>query len=388
MRVRVDRRATIGGIAALAGAVALAGSALAQEPIRIGFHVPLTGFAAGDGQSARLGAELAIEQINAEGGVLDRPLELVVYDDQAAAEQAVPLANRLLGEGVKAAISGSYSAPTRASAGVFQKAKIPYISAYAIHPDITRTGDHVFRTSFMGEVQGRAGAKLVGDIMDKQRVVLITLNNDFGQSLAQGFKEAAEQFGIEIVNEYSYGLKDRQFGSIVASVKRDDPEAIYASGYFFTAGPLVSQLRAGGVQAPIIGQEGYDTQQFLDIAKTAAEGVIITTSLDRDTEDEAMRTFIEQFEEKAGFPADMVAATTNTAVHVMADAIRRAGEVDPQKIRDALAATEDLPTATGHITFNELGEIRKTVQAQVVRDGAYHHYAVIDDPELLAPPSQ
>jgi branched-chain amino acid transport system substrate-binding protein len=388
MRARVDRRAAIGAIVALAGAVALAGPALAQEPIRIGFHVPLTGFAAGDGKSAQLGAELAVEQINAEGGVLDRPLELVVYDDQAAAEQAVPIANRLLGEGVKAVISGSYSAPTRAAAGVFQKEGIPYISAYAIHPDITRAGDHVFRTSFMGEVQGRAGAKLVGDIMDKQRVVLITLNNDFGQSLAQGFKDAADQFGIEIVNEYSYGLKDRQFGSIVASVKPDDPEAIYASGYFFTAGPLVSQLRAGGVQAPIVGQEGYDTQQFIDIAASAAEGVVITTSLDRDTEDEAMRAFIEQFEEKAGFPADMVAATTNTAVHVMADAIRRAGEVDPQKIRDALAATKDLPTATGHITFNELGEIQKTVQAQVVRDGAYHRYAVIDDPELLAPPSK
>jgi branched-chain amino acid transport system substrate-binding protein len=106
---------------------------LAQEPIRIGFHVPLTDFAAGEGKSAQLGAELAIEQINAKGGVLGRPLELVTYDDQSAAEQAVPIANKLLGEGVKAVISGSYSAPTRAAAGVFQKEGIPYISAYAIH---------------------------------------------------------------------------------------------------------------------------------------------------------------------------------------------------------------------------------------------------------------
>jgi len=389
MTMRVIRRRAIGGIAALAGAVALVGPGLAQEePVRIGFHVPLTGFAASDGKSAQLGAELAVEQINAEGGVLGRPLELVVYDDQAAAEQAVPIANKLLGEGVQAVISGSYSGPTRAAAGVFQKEGIPYVSAYAIHPDITRAGDYVFRTSFMGEVQGRAGAKLVGEIMDKRRVVMITLNNDFGQSLAEGFKQAAEQFGIEIVGAYSYGIQDRQFGSIVAGVKRDDPEAIYASGYFFTAGPLVSQLRAGGVTAPIVGQEGYDTQQFIEIAQDAAEGVIITTSLDRDSEDEAMRAFIEQFEEKAGFPADMVAATTNTAVHVMADAIRRAGEVDPDRIRDALAATEDLPTATGHITFNDLGEIEKRVQVQVVRDGAYRHYAVIDDPELLAPPTE
>ena len=104
-----------------------------------------------------------------------------------------------------------------------------------------------------------------------------------------GFKEAAPKFGLEIVSEYNYGMSDRQFGSIVASVKRDNPDVIYASGYFFTAGPLVSQLRAGGVTATIVGQEGYDTPNFIDIAKAAAEGVIITTSLDRDSKDPEMR---------------------------------------------------------------------------------------------------
>jgi ABC-type branched-subunit amino acid transport system substrate-binding protein len=89
----------------------------------------------------------------------------------AKAEQAQPIANKLLGDGVKIVVSGSYSGPTRAAAGVFQEAKIPYISSYAIHPDITRAGDFVFRTSFMGEVQGRAGAKLVGEILKSKRVV-------------------------------------------------------------------------------------------------------------------------------------------------------------------------------------------------------------------------
>ena len=85
---------------------------------------------------------------------------------------------------VKVVVSGSYSAPTRAAADVFQSAGIPYISAYAVHPDITRAGDYVFRTSFVGEVQGRGGAKLIGESLGKKRVVLIVLNNDFGQSLA------------------------------------------------------------------------------------------------------------------------------------------------------------------------------------------------------------
>src|SRR3990172_13290512 len=237
-------------------AATLVAPALAQN-IKVGFHAPLTGFAASDGKTALQGAELAVEQINAGGGVNGRKLELVVQDDQAKPEQAVPLANKYIGEGLKVVISGSYSAPTRAAEGIFQKAKIPYISAYAIHPDITRAGDYVFRTSFMGEVQGRAGAKLVGDVLKKKRVTMINLNNDFGQALGAGFKEAAPKFGIQIVSEYNYGMSDRQFGSIVASVKRDNPDVIYASGYFFTAGPLVSQLRAGGVTATVIGQEGY-----------------------------------------------------------------------------------------------------------------------------------
>ncbi len=368
-----------------AALMAMAGTA-AAETVKIGFNVPLTGFAAADGKSALNGAELAVEQANADGGINGKQIELVVYDDQASSTAAVPAATKMIEQdGVKVGVSGSYSASTRAAAQVFQDAGIPYVSAYGIHPDITRAGDYVFRTTFMGEVQGRAGAKLVGDLLGKKRVVLITLNNDFGQALAQGFKEAADRFGIEIVNEYEYAIKDRQFGAIVARVMADNPEAIYASGYFFTAGPLVAQLRAAGIDAPIIGQEGYDSQSFIDIAGAAAEGVIITTSLDRDSKDPEMRNFIEQFEEKAGYPADMVAASTHTAVKVVVDAMRRAGTEDPAAIRDAIAAT-NLRASTGTISFNELGEVRKDVQVQIVRDGAFHHYAVISDPELLAPP--
>lgn len=285
-------------------------------------------------------------------------------------------------------VSGSYSGPTRAAAGVFQENGIPYISAYGVHPDITRAGDYVFSTSFVGEVQGRAGAKLVGENVGAKRVSIISINNDFGQSLVAGFKEAAAQFGIEIVNEYYYGMADRQFGSIVAGIRRDAPDAIYATGYFFTGGPLVSQLRSAGVTATIVGTEGFDSQNFIDIAKQAAEGVIITTSLDRGTENPVMRAFIDDFEKKAGFPADMVAATTHTAVLVAADAITRAGSVDHAAIRDALAATKDLQVSTGVLTFNSLGEIYHEIGAQIVKDGAFTHYATIDDPVLLAPPTE
>ena len=361
---------------------------VAADNIRIGFNVPLTGFAAADGNSALKGAELAVEQVNAAGGINGDLLELVVYDDQASPKEAAPLAVKLATQdAVVAGISGSYSGSTRAAATIFQENQVPYISAYAVHPDITRAGDYVFRTSFMGDVQGRAGAKLIGEMMENRRVAMITLNNDFGKSLAAGFREKAGEFGLEIISEYEYSIRDREFGPIVSKVKSENPDAIYASGYFFTAGPLVRQLRAAGITAPVIGQEGYDSQKFIEIAGDDAEGVIITTSLDRDSQDPLVRAFIDGFSEKAGYPADMVGASTHTAVLVLADALKRAASFDPAAVRDAISST-DLIASTGRIQFNKLGEVRKDVQVQVVRDGNWHHHSVISDPVLLAPPEE
>ena len=364
------------------------GLAAAAGTIKIGFNAPLTGFAASDGKSSTEGAKLAINQINKAGGVLGKQLELIIYDDQAKPAQAIPIANKLIGKDkVVVGISGSYSGATRSAAGVFQENKVPYISAYGIHPDITRAGDYVFRTSFLGEIQGKAGAKLLGDMMGKKKVVVITLQNDFGKSLAAGFKEMAATYGITIINEYQYSIKDRQFGPIVAMVKADKPEAIYASGYFFTAGPLISQLRSAGIDVPVIGQEGYDSQKFIEIAGKAAEGIIITTSLDRDSTVPETADFITAFEKQAGFKADMVAASGHTAVMVAAKAIEQAGNTDPKAVRDAMTAV-NLKVSTGTIKFNALGEVMKAVQVQIVKDGNWHHYAVIDDPVLLAPPAE
>lgn len=378
----------VAALAACLGAAAvLSGITTAQaDSIKVGINVPQTGFAAADGTSALIGAQLAAEQANANGGINGKTVELVVYDDQASPKSAVPIATKLVEQdGVKIAISGSYSGATRAAAGVFQGAGVPYISAYAVHPEITRSGDYVFRTSFVGEVQGRAGAKLIGESLGKKKVTLITLKNDFGKSLANGFKEAADKFGIEIISEYEYSIKDRQFGPIVAKVKSDAPEAIYASGYFFTAGPLVSQLRAGGIDVPVIGQEGYDSQKFIEIAGAASEGIIITTSLDRDSDSAEAKSFIAAFEKKAGYKADMVAASGHTAMKVAVAALRQAGGDDPKAIRDAIAGLT-IEASTGTISFNALGEVRKDVQVQVVKDGNWHRHSIISDPELLAPP--
>ena len=380
---------TIIGLAGVA-AFGLVAVSAAHAEIKIGFQAPLTGFAATDGKSAKIAAEMAIEDINAAGGVLGQKLQLITYDDQAKSDQAIFTANKLIGEdGVKLVVNASYSASGRAAAPVFQKAGVVMISAYGVHPDITRAGDFMFRLVHLGPPQGRATALFIGKDLKLKKISAITMDNDYGQATMDGFLEAAPKYGIEVLNKYSYSLTDRQFGSIVASVKRDNPDGVYATGYFFTGGPLVAQLRGGGVTAPIIGSQAFDSQKFIEIAGPAAEGTYIVDSFDRDRDDAALRQFFADFTKRAGYPPENVAAITYSAVKLMADAIKRAGSADPAKVRDALAATKNFPLLTGElIGFNKLHEIIMPISVNVIKNGKLKFFAKLDDLEAFAPPEK
>jgi branched-chain amino acid transport system substrate-binding protein len=371
-------------------ALSAAAAIPARAEIKIGFQAPLTGPSATDGKSAQIAATMAVEDINAAGGVLGQKIEIVTYDDQAKSDQAIFTANKLIGEdGVKLVVNGSYSASGRAAAPVFQKAGVVMISAYGVHPDITRAGDYIFRLVHLGEPQGAATALYIGKTLGIKKVSTITMDNDYGQATMDGFLQAAGKYGIEVLNKYSYSLKDRQFGSIVASVKRDNPDAIYATGYFFTAGPLVSQLRAAGITVPIIGSQAFDSEKFVEIAGPAADGTYIIDSFDRDRKDEALQKFFAEFKSRAGYAPEGVAAITYSAVRLMADGIQRANSADPEKVRDALAATRNFPLLEGNMNgFNSLHEMIMPISVNVIKDEKFKSAGQITDLDAFAPPEK
>ena len=173
----------------------------------------------------------------------------------------------------------------------------------------------------------------------------------------------------------------------IAKVKEQDPEVIYASGYFFNAGPLVNQLRAAGVTVPIIGQEGYDSDKFIEIAGPASEGVLITTSLDRDSASPATKGFLADFKKAYSSGADMVAAATYTATEILIEGLGKTGGKGGAALRDAIAAGK-YDTAIGKLTFNDLHEVNKDIQVQVVKDKAFRRHSVISDAVLLAAPTK
>lgn len=357
-----------------------------SETIKIGFISPTTGFAAADGTSALQSAQLAVKMINEQGGVLGRQLELIAYDDAGKPDQASSLVRKLIEQDkVVAGISGSYSGSTRAAAPIFQEAGIPMISAYAIHPDITPVGDKIFRVGTLADVQGRVGAELVAKNLNAQRVAILTVDNDFGISLTEGFKEHAATLGLEIVLEEKYPLGETEFRPIIGKLKEADPDVVYATGYYNEAANLVRQAVEEGLDVQIVGQEGYDSPKFIELAGEAAEGVIITTDLNRDSERPMTKTFLEQYRAEYGEDADMVGASAFDAVQVLAYAIRTAGSTDPDAITAAIAGLKNFEdVASGPFwQYTEGREVVRPVSSQIVRDGAFHLYHEFEDLELV-----
>jgi len=363
-----------------------AAPAPAAEAIKIGFFSPTTGFAAADGTSALQSAQLAVKQINEAGGIDGRPLELVAYDDGAAPDQAASLARKLIEQDkVVASISGSYSGATRAAAQIFQEAGIPMLSAYAIHPEITKTGDNIFRVGTLATIQGNVGAELVGNVLNAKKVAILTIDNDFGVSLTEGFKQHAADLGLEIVLEEKYPLGETEFRPIIGKIKEAGPDVVYATGYYNEAANLVSQAQDEGLDAQIIGQEGYDSPKFIELAGPAAEGVIITTDLNRDSERPATKAFLEGYKAAYGEDADMVGASAYDAIQVLAYALKTAGSTDPAAITAAIAGLKDFEeVASGPCWAYTAGrEVVRPVSSQVVKDGAFHLFHEFADKDLV-----
>jgi branched-chain amino acid transport system substrate-binding protein len=359
----------------------------AEEVIKIGLFVPLTGFAAADGHSALAGAQIAVDLINAAGGINGQMVELVYYDDAARADQASAIARKLIEQDqVVIGISGSYSTPTRAAAAIFQQAGVPMISAYAIHPSIIETGHLIFRVGMGAPVEGIAGGHLAVEKLGAQRIAILTMDNDFGVSLSEYFKETVLALGAEIVFEKRYSLGESEFREVLSSMWLQNPDLIWATAYCAGAANIVSQARELGITATILGQEGYDSPKFIELAGEAAEGVIIVTDLNRDSDRPVVQQFLQEFQARAGIPADMVGASAYDAVKVAAYALAQAG-TDPEGIAAAINAIRHMEDVVTGPFYTFLGrEAIRPVEVQIVRDGAFHFFHTYTDPEIIIPP--
>lgn len=366
-----------------------AGAAVAADTVKIGLLAPLTGFAAADGLSVHNSVKLALERVNAEGGLLGKKVELVVYDDRADGKEAVALARKLIQQDrIVGFVAGSYSTPTRAVAPIFQDEEIPLVSAYAVHPDITTAGNYCFRNGFLGMVEGKSAGYVSEKLLKAKRVALLTSDNDFGRTLAEGFKTYVKEKadGMEIISEQTYPFSEKDFKPYLSKIKELNPDLIFASGYYFQTGPVVKQAREMGMTMHILGEEGADSPKFVEIAGQAAEGFVIVTNLDRDDPRPDVQAFLKEYEKRYAIQPDMVGASAYDAFMIICDAIKKSNSLKGPDIRKAVAETKDYSGLTGEIKgFTEIGEVVKDVQVQIVKEGRFRHFGVVKELDLITP---
>ena len=361
----------------------------ANDTIKIGFFAPVTApSAAADGESALNSAKLAVKLVNENGGINGTPVELVDLDDGLDTTQAANIAEKLAGDkSVTAVVSGSYSGPTKVAAPIFQEAGKLMVSAYAVHPDVTGAGDLIFSQSFPGAVQATGAAVVAAEQLKATKIAIIYVDLDFGTTQVNAFKAKLEKDypNVQVVYEQGVSIKDSDLTSVVTAAGASGADLIYSVNYYEQAAEVLRQVGMQGLNIPVLGTEGADSWMLLEIAQEYANGLYITTNMNRDDQNEQTQAYIKNYREEFNKEPDMVGASVYDAFQVLFEAMKNVG-TDTQAMKEFIANMKNFDTVTGTLLYyNAEGSAVKPIQVQVVTKGEYHFFGVVDDAQIIDP---
>jgi branched-chain amino acid transport system substrate-binding protein len=361
-------------MAALAAVAALSASAPAQETIKIGEYASLTGKEAAFGQSSHKGTVLAIEELNAAGGVLGRKIELVTDDDQTKQGESATIAKKLIFRDKVVGMLGEVaSMRSLEAAPICQAYRIPMISPSSTNPKVTEIGNYIFRVCFIDPFQGTVMAKFAKDTLKIRRVALLTsVSSAYSVGLAKYFKERFAADGGEIVIEQKFTEGDKDFNAQLTAIKAAGVDGIFVPGYYTEAALICRQARELDMAIPLFGGDGWEAPELIAIGGPAVEGCYYSTHYSPQVDTPAVKSFVAKFQARfAGETPDAMAALGYDSAEVMADAIRRAGSTDGPAIREALASTKDFQGVTGATTMDKDRNATKAAVVIMVKDGKF-----------------
>jgi branched-chain amino acid transport system substrate-binding protein len=359
-------------ISALAAAAALAASA--QDTIPIGEYACLTGKEASLGTSSHQGTLLAVETINAQGGVLGRKLELITEDTQSKPGESGTCVRKLIAREHVVAILGEVaSSRSLEAAPICQAARIPMISPGSTNPKVTETGNYIFRVCFIDPFQGPVMAKFALDRLKSRRVAIFSSSTSaYSVGLAKYFKAAFIAGGGQVVAEPKYAEGDKDFNAQLTAIRAAGADAIFSPGYYNEGALIVKQARNLGITVPVFGGDSWEAQDLIDLGGPAIEGAYLCSHYSVDDPSPRVRQFVAAYEGRfGGAVPDSNASLGYDSALVLADAIRRAGTTEHAALRDAIASTRDFDAVTGRITINEKRDASKKAVIVQVRDGRF-----------------
>lgn len=362
----------------LAGAGCKKGGARTGNEIPVGEFASLTGGTASFGQASHNGTQMAVEEINAAGGVLGKPLLLITEDDQSKAGEAATVVRKLISrEKVVAVLGEVASSRSLEAAPIAQQAKIPMITPASTNPRVTEIGDYIFRICFIDPFQGTVVSKFALNRGWKKVAVLTDVKQDYSVGLSQYFKEHFSKNGGTVVAEQSYSSGDSDFNAQLTSLKAAAPEAILVAGYYTEAGLIARQARQLGVNVPLLGGDGWDSPSLVEVAGASMEGCFFSNHFSIEDPDPRIQDFVKKYQAKFGRAPDAMSALGYDSAMILADAIKRAGTTDSAALRDALAKTADFQAITGKITLDEKRNAQKSAVILTIKDGKFRYVETV-----------
>ncbi len=350
------------------------------DTIKIGEFASLTGKEATFGQSSHEGTLLAIEEINAAGGVLGKQLQLLTEDTQSKSGESATVVNKLISRDGAVAILGEVaSSRSLEAAPICQQSKIPMISPSSTNPKVTETGDYIFRVCFIDPFQGTVMANFATKTLKAKKVAVFTdVKSDYSKGLAKFFKEQFVKNGGQIVAELDFNGGDKDFKAQLTAIKAANPDGVFIPGYYTDAALIAIQAKQLGLNVPLLGGDGWESEKLTEIGKDAVEGHYFSTHYSPDVGSDLSKRFVENYRKRwNGKNPDALAACGYDSAIVLVDAIKRAGTTDGTKVRDALAATKDFNAVTGNITINAQRDASKAAVILQVKDGKFKYLETV-----------
>jgi len=351
---------------------AFAGVAFAEDAIRIGVFLPLTGRTAFGGQLELEGVQMAHKEMPS---VLGKKVELVVVDNKTDKVEAANAVKRLIEKEKVVAVIGTYGSSLAMAGGeVAEKAGIPMMGTSCTNPLVTQGKKFVFRACFIDPFQGAGAATYAVETLKMKRAaLLIDVANDYCVGLANLFKQSYKKQGGEVVAELKYNSGDQDFTAQLTEIISKKPDVLFLPADFAEGAIIMKQARELGAKFQIMGGDAMDNPEIVKLGGAAVEGFIHTT-FPYDPSMKDMSDIAKKFTEnwKKAFPSkdpNVNAALGYDSYMLVVHAITTAGKAEPAAIRDALEKVKDFPGVTGNKTINKTHDAESPVGVVQIKDG-------------------
>lgn len=371
MKTKKILSALLAGACVFGMSVAMSSSVSAEEVIKVGVFLPLTGDNAAGGELELRGIKLANEQ---HSKVLGKKIQLVVQDNKSDKAEAANVVARLIEKDKVCAVVGTYGSSLAMAAGnILKENKIPAVGTSCTNPQVTKGNDYYFRACFIDPFQGTVMANYFKQLGYKKIAVIQEVSNDYSVGLAKFFMDSYKAMGGQVLEVANYQTGDKDFSAILTNVKAKNPDAIYAPGNFTESALLIAQAHQLGLKAPFYGGDTWETNDFLEVGGEDVEGAVLTTGFAREmATTKESKIFMDAFAKQ--FPKEEPSALTALAYDaymMVYYGIQKAGKVDSVAIRNAIASNKALPLVTGETTLDVNGDPVKGAVIKTVKGGKF-----------------